>query len=57
MDDLLTTLPPRFRAVRYDGAKIPDGSHDLSDGANCQRYAYAALAHFGIALAVERALD
>lgn len=57
MDDLLTTLPPRFRAVRYHGAKIPDGSHDLSDGANCQRYVYAALAHFGIALAVERALD
>ena len=50
MDDLLATLPTRFRAVRYDGAKTPDGGHDVSDGANCQRYAYAVLAHFGMEL-------
>jgi len=50
MDDLLATLPARFRAVRYDGEKIPDGNHDLSGGANCQRYAFAVLAHFGIDL-------
>jgi lipoprotein Spr len=50
MSDLLATLPPRFRAVSYDGAQVPDGSHDLSGGANCQRYAYAVLAHFGIEL-------
>ena len=50
MNDLLATLPVRFRTVRYDGAKVPDGRHDLSGGANCQRYAYAVLAHFGIQL-------
>ena len=50
MDGLLATLPVRFRAVHYDGAKIPDRSHDLADGANCQRYAYAVLAHFGVEL-------
>jgi cell wall-associated NlpC family hydrolase len=50
MSDWLATLPPGFRTVGYDGAQIPDGSHDLSRGANCQRYAYAVLAHFGIDL-------
>ena len=50
MDDLLATLPPRFRAVRYDGAQVPGGRNELSSGANCQRYAYAVLAHFGIEL-------
>lgn len=57
MDDLLATLPARFRAVRYDGAKIPDGDHDLSDGANCQRYAYAVLAHFGVEVAPWRSSE
>ena len=50
MDDLLATLPVQFRSVRYDGACVPDGGHDLSGGANCQRYVYAVLAHFGIDL-------
>ena len=36
--------------MRYDGARIPDGSHDLSAGANCQHYAYAVLAQFGLHL-------
>ena len=46
--DLLDRLPAAFRFVRYDGARIPDGSHDLSAGANCQLYAYAVLAQFGL---------
>ena len=50
MDDLFAGLPDRFRGVRYDGVRIPDGLHDLSNGANCQLYAYAVLAHFGIKL-------
>ena len=50
MSELLSTLPVQFRTVRYDGARIPDGRHDLSAGANCQLYAYAVLAHFGIDL-------
>lgn len=50
MDGFLATLPARFASVGYDGAQVPDGRHDLSRGANCQRYAYAVLAHFGISL-------
>lgn len=34
----------------YNGAAVPDGSHDLTAGANCQRYAYAVLAHFDLSL-------
>jgi lipoprotein Spr len=50
MPDLLEGLPPQFRTVRYDGARTADGSHDLTAGANCQRYAYAVLAQLGIDL-------
>jgi lipoprotein Spr len=50
MIDLLDRLPPEFRTVRYDGGQPPDGRHDLASGANCQRYAYAVLAQFGIDL-------
>lgn len=50
MGDLLTALPAAFRGVCYVGAAIPQADHDLSQGANCQRYAYAVLAHFGIEL-------
>ena len=47
MSDLLGRLPAHFRAVPYNGSAVPDGDHDLGQGANCQRYAYAVLAHFG----------
>lgn len=47
---MLDRLPAEFRSVRYDGARIPDRSRDLSDGANCQLYAYAVLAQFGLCL-------
>ena len=50
MDDLLATLPSHFRTVPYNGACVPDGRHDLSQGANCQRYAYAVLAQFSIVM-------
>lgn len=50
MRDLLSELPARFRSVSYNAAQIPDAGHDLSQGANCQRYAYAVLAHFGLEL-------
>ncbi|MGV8854113.1 MAG: NlpC/P60 family protein [Devosia sp.] len=50
MTTLLARLPPSFGSVRYDGSRIANGDHDLSAGANCQRYAYAVLAQFGIAL-------
>ena len=54
---MLDRLPAEFRTVRYDGARIPDGTHDLSAGANCQRYAYAVLAHFGRRLPPWRSSD
>lgn len=50
MPDLLDRLPPDFRTVRYEGSCPPGGDHDLTSGANCQRYAYAVLSQFGIAL-------
>lgn len=50
MTGLLDQLPIGFQKVPYNGAAIPDGRHDLSAGANCQRYAYAVLAHFGQSL-------
>jgi hypothetical protein len=34
--------------VRYDYACFP--AHDISDGANCQAFAYALLRHFGRAI-------
>ena len=50
MRDLLAELPVQFRSVRYDGDRIPDGENNLASGANCQRYAYAVLAQFGLFL-------
>jgi lipoprotein Spr len=35
-------IPPRFFRVRYDGRRYPG-----SAGANCQRFAYEMLRHFG----------
>ena len=42
-------IPPKFLSVRYVGARIPeaDAPYDVSNGANCQLFAYALLAHFG----------
>lgn len=48
MTDLLDCLPAQFRSVHYDGSHVANGDHHLAAGANCQRYAYAVLAHFGI---------
>lgn len=46
----LAFLPPRFWSVPYAGARHPGATTpgDLSGGANCQVYAYAVLAHFGV---------
>jgi hypothetical protein len=42
-------LPDSFWTVPYAGRMIPGFRPDvgLSEGANCQRYAYAVLDHFG----------
>lgn len=57
MPDLLDRLPPEFRSVRYEGGQPPGEDHDLSSGANCQRYAYAVLAQFGISVPPVRSSD
>ena len=45
------TIPAHFLTVCYNAAIHPGVAHptDLSTGANCQVFAYALLAHFGIA--------
>ncbi|WP_051961231.1 hypothetical protein [Devosia riboflavina] len=45
------TIPAHLLTVRYNAAVHPGVAHpaDLSTGANCQVFAYALLAHFGIA--------
>lgn len=51
------SIEAEFWDVVYDGTKIPTGVHDLSAGANCQRFAYALLASHGIELPPFRSSD
>jgi hypothetical protein len=43
-------IPERFLAIRYNGDHYPGapGVIGLIGGANCQRYAYEILRHFGL---------
>lgn len=43
-------IPEPFWQVSYNGNCLPDADDrfDLGGGANCQRFAYAVLAHFGL---------
>jgi lipoprotein Spr len=43
-------IPTRFWSVPYDATRIPSdsGPADISDGANCQLFAYTLLRHFGV---------
>jgi hypothetical protein len=43
------TVPKDLARIRYDGARIPEtiGASDVTNGANCQLYAYAFLARHG----------
>ena len=50
-------IPDHFWSVAYAGACIPDGSHDLSAGANCQTFAFALLAANGLDLPPFRSSD
>jgi cell wall-associated NlpC family hydrolase len=47
MNAIIDALPASFWSVPYYGARTPDQTNDLSDGANCQRFAYAVLGHLG----------
>lgn len=50
MDDTVGSLPHAFFEVHGVGAMIPGHlpASGLSEGANCQRHAYAVLRHFGL---------
>ncbi|MFD9129063.1 hydrolase [Kitasatospora sp. NPDC059571] len=53
MDSLLTDLPAAFWAVPYAAARYPGSQAvaelpGLAPGANCQLFAYAVLAHYGL---------
>ena len=52
MDPVLSTPPPEFLQVRFSERMIPGRQSELglSAGSNCQRYAYAVLRHFGLAV-------
>lgn len=57
LTDFLRQLPLSFFEVPYVGAQIPAGDYGLARGANCQRYAYAVLRHFGADLPPYRSSD
>nr|WP_246102556.1 cell wall hydrolase [Streptomyces piniterrae] len=46
LPEALRNVP--YSGARYPGAETPDCAHGLAGGANCQRYAYAVLRHFGL---------
>ncbi len=48
-------VPPAFWTVPYDGTRFP--ARDITDGANCQAFAYALLRHFGCAISDFRSSD
>lgn len=50
-------IPERFWSVHYNRRRTPNTDHDLSDGANCQHFAYALLAENGITLPPLRSSD
>src|ERR1700733_14337156 len=51
-------IPARFMKVRYNGAAHPFASiAGLEAGANCQRFAFALLEHFGYAIAPMRSSE
>lgn len=42
-------IPPEFFAVPYDGTRHPhSATFEFGRGANCQLWAFAVLAHFGL---------
>ena len=48
--DVLAQLAPRLRDTRFAAEMIPGHRREvgLDEGSNCQRYAYAVLAAFGV---------
>jgi len=52
-------VPAHLTPVRYDGARDPGAadSAELTEGANCQLFAYALLLHFGRSVPPLRSSD
>src|ERR1700733_9556831 len=51
-------IPARFMKVRYNGAAHPLAKiRGLEAGANCQRFVFALLEHFGYAIAPMRSSE
>jgi hypothetical protein len=50
VDSVLASLPQAFLEVSFSERMIPGRQPELglSEGSNCQRYAYAVLRHFGL---------
>jgi hypothetical protein len=47
--DSALTIPDHFWSVPYKASRVPGaaGTSNVTDGANCQTFAYAVLRHFG----------
>ena len=52
MSTVLAALPPEFLQVRFSERMTPGREPELglTEGSNCQRYAYAVLRHFGLSV-------
>ncbi len=51
MSTVLAALPPEFLQVSFSERMIPGREPvGLTEGSNCQRYAYAVLRHFGLSV-------
>ena len=52
MSTVLAALPPEFLQVTFRERMIPGREPELglTEGSNCQRYAYAVLRHFGLSV-------
>lgn len=55
----LVNIPPFFWDIPYEGSQYPGSPllKDIQQGANCQRFAYAILQHFGKILPPFRSSD
>lgn len=55
----MLAIPQRFLSVRYEASRYPGapGAAGLQAGANCQRFAYQVLRHFGLTVPPFRSSD
>jgi cell wall-associated NlpC family hydrolase len=56
---VLKLLPGKFHKIPYDGTQYPGSPRlkEFTTGANCQRFAYELLRHFGYEIADFRSSD